>query len=106
MPGKSLVALTRHKRNIVRLCFFERSVTREVNAGEIEISAANSARNLVDGGGSASPVGQREGISFIERVIATRSQQDLGDHVTASGCDLDRGPASQNGKPCRIPACY
>ena len=62
--------------------------------------------NLVDGGGSASPVGQREGISFMERVIATRSQQDLGDYVKASGCDLDRGPASQNGKPCRIPACY
>jgi len=41
---------------------FERSIMWEVNAGEIEISAANTGRNLVDVGGSASPVRQREGI--------------------------------------------
>ena len=78
----------------------------EVNAGEFEISAANAAVISSTLETSPAPVGQREGISFMERVIAIRYQQDPGDHVTASGCDLDRGPASQNGKPCRIPACY
>jgi hypothetical protein len=45
MRGKSVIALTRHKRNVVRLCFFERSVMQEVNEGKFEISAANAARN-------------------------------------------------------------
>jgi len=77
---------------------------REVSAGEFEIIAANAARNLVDVEDSASPVVQRAGISFMERLIARRSQIDPGEYVTASGCDLDRGRASRNGKPCRIPA--
>ena len=41
---------------------------REVSAGEFEIIAANAARNLVDVGDSAPPVGQRKRVRYGERI--------------------------------------
>lgn len=73
MPGKSVIALTSYKRNVVRLSFSERGVMREVNAGESEISAANPARNLVDVGDLGGSCRQHEGISFGESYCDTLS---------------------------------